>query len=87
MRLRTRGRAVRSPGRTGDRMLFVFCALAGVLVLATLVEIVYQLITNSSLAISHFGLGFLVHQEWNPHFGRLVPARGRADNAERFQAL
>lgn len=38
---------------------------------AGLVEIVYQLVSNAGPAISHFGLGFLVHSEWNPHFGRL----------------
>jgi phosphate transport system permease protein len=59
---------------TGDRVLLALCAFAGLVVLATLVEIVYQLISNSSPAISHFGLGFLGHQEWNPHFNRLGAA-------------
>jgi phosphate transport system permease protein len=74
LRLRARIGAVRGGGETGDRVLYVLCALAGLVVLATLVEIVYQLISNSNLAISHFGLGFLFHQEWNPHFGRLGAA-------------
>jgi phosphate transport system permease protein len=55
-------------------VLFGLCALAGLAVAAVLVEIVYQLISNASPAISHFGLGFLGHQEWNPHFGRLGAA-------------
>jgi phosphate transport system permease protein len=74
MRLRARAGAARRPGSAGDRALFALCAFAGVVVLATLGEVVYQLISNSSLAISHFGLGFLVHQEWNPHFRRLGAA-------------
>jgi phosphate transport system permease protein len=74
LRLRARVSAARRPGETGDLVLFGLCAVAGLVVLATLVEIIYQLITNSSLAISHFGLGFLVHQDWNPHFGRLGAA-------------
>jgi phosphate transport system permease protein len=72
MRLRARG--ARASGQTGDRMLFWLCAFAGLVVAAILVEIVYQLISNASPAISHFGLGFLVHTEWNPHFGRLGAA-------------
>jgi len=65
---------VRGGGETGDLVLYGLCALAGLVVLATLVEVVYQLIGNSNLAIGHFGLGFLGHQEWNPHFGRLGAA-------------
>jgi phosphate transport system permease protein len=64
----------RGSSEAGDRALFGLCALAGLVVAAVLVEIVYQLISNASPAISHFGLGFLVHSEWNPHFGRLGAA-------------
>jgi phosphate transport system permease protein len=74
MRLRARASAARRQGSRGDRVLFLLCALAGLVALATLVEVVYQLISNASPAISHFGLGFLFHQEWNPHFGRLGAA-------------
>lgn len=66
--------AVRAPGKAGDRMLFGLCALAGLVVAAALVEIVYQLVSNASPAISHFGFGFLFHSQWNPHFGRLGAA-------------
>jgi phosphate transport system permease protein len=74
LRLRARVSAVGKGSATGDLVLYGLCALAGLVVLATLVEIVYQLISNSNLAISHFGLGFLGHQDWNPHFGRLGAA-------------
>jgi len=75
MRLRPRGaRSTTAPTQLGDRLLFGVCALAGLVVAAVLVEIVYQLISNASPAISRFGLGFLVHQEWNPNFGRLGAA-------------
>lgn len=64
----------RAGAQLGDRMLFALCAVAGLVVVTALVEIVYQLISNASPAISHFGLGFLVHSEWNPHFGRMGAA-------------
>jgi phosphate transport system permease protein len=60
--------------QTGDRVLYGLCGLAGIVVAAILVEIVYQLISNSSPAISKFGLGFLVHQTWNPHFNQFGAA-------------
>jgi phosphate transport system permease protein len=44
------------------------CALAGVLVVVTLVDVVYQLVSNGQLAISRFGLGFLGHTAWKPGF-------------------
>jgi phosphate transport system permease protein len=68
--VRAVGRGTRTGGQTGDRVLFWLCASAGVIVAATLVEIVYQLISNSTLSISHFGLGFLVHDTWNTHLGQ-----------------
>jgi phosphate transport system permease protein len=64
---RFRASRARGAGQTGDRVLFFLCASSGVIVAATLAEIVYQLISNSSLSISHFGLGFLVHDTWNTH--------------------
>jgi phosphate transport system permease protein len=48
--------------------MYSLCALAGVLVVVTLVDVIYQLANNGSLAISKFGLGFLVHSTWNPGF-------------------
>jgi phosphate transport system permease protein len=55
-------------GRLGDRVLFVLCALAGLVVVLTLVDVVYQLVSNAQPAISRFGLGFLWHTTWNPNF-------------------
>lgn len=64
---RAGGRA-RPAGRFGDRVLFALCALAGVLIVVTLVDVIYQLANNGNLAISRFGLGFLVHKDWKPGF-------------------
>jgi phosphate transport system permease protein len=60
--------------QTGDRVLYWLTALAGVVVAAALIEIIYQLIHNASPAISQFGLAFLFHQTWNPHFNMLGAA-------------
>jgi phosphate transport system permease protein len=49
-------------------VLFALCALAGLLIVVVLVDVVYQLIANGRLAISRFGLGFLVHSTWKPGF-------------------
>lgn len=68
-RLGLRARGGRDAGQTGDRVLFGLSALSGLVVAAVLIEIVYQLISNASPAISKFGPGFLVHQTWNPTFG------------------
>jgi phosphate transport system permease protein len=56
-------------GKTGDRTLYGLTAFAGLLVALVLVGIVYQLVTNASTSVSHFGLGFLVHTRWAPNFG------------------
>ena len=56
-------------GRAGDRVLFALCALAGIVVLPTLADVVYQLVSNAHPAISQFGLGFLGHTAWAPNFG------------------
>ena len=42
-------------------MLFALCALACLIVVLTLADVVYQLVNNARPAISKFGLGFLVH--------------------------
>ncbi len=52
----------------GDRMLYGLCAAAGLVALLILADVIYQLATNSQLAISRFGLGFLGHQNWAVHF-------------------
>ena len=58
----------RHAGRVGDRVLYGLCAAAGLIVVATLADLIYQLINNASPSISQFGLGFLVHSRWAPNF-------------------
>ena len=48
--------------------MFALCAAAGLLVVLTLVDVVYQLVSNGSEAINRFGLGFLTHSAWKPGF-------------------
>jgi phosphate transport system permease protein len=55
-------------GRIGDRVLFGLCALAGVIVAITLVDLAYQLVNNARPAIDRFGIGFLGHEAWSPNF-------------------
>jgi len=62
------GRRTRAASRVGDRVLFGLCALAGVLVVATLADLIYQLASNASPEIDRAGLGFLVHTRWAPNF-------------------
>jgi phosphate transport system permease protein len=59
----------RRASKVGDRVLFGLCALAGLLVVATLFDLIYQLANNASPAIDRFGLGFLWHSRWAPNFG------------------
>jgi phosphate transport system permease protein len=54
----------------GDRALFALCAVAGLVVVATLVGLAYQVFHQASPAISRFGLGFLTHGAWAPNFNR-----------------
>jgi phosphate transport system permease protein len=71
--------AMRPAGRVGDRVLLGLCALAGLLALAVLVEMVYQVVHGAGPAISKFGIGFLGHTAWRPNFGvfgALVPVFG-----------
>jgi phosphate transport system permease protein len=48
--------------------------MAGLLCLFVLGEVLYQVINGARPAISHFGLGFLVHSVWAPNFGRFGAA-------------
>lgn len=48
--------------------MLALCLFAGVLIVATLLDVIYQLAHNGNLAISRFGLGFLVHSSWKPGF-------------------
>ena len=68
---RARARArLNSIDRNGNRALYWLCAAACALLVITIAEIAYQVISGSSQAFSHFGLGFLVHTRWQPNFGR-----------------
>ncbi|MBV9364700.1 MAG: hypothetical protein JOY89_10695, partial [Solirubrobacterales bacterium] len=49
-------------------MLFALCALAGLLVVVTLFDLVYQLVKDATPAVSRFGFGFLGHTTWKPGF-------------------
>jgi phosphate transport system permease protein len=57
--------------RTADGLLRVLCALAALLALVIIAEIVYQVVSGARPAISAFGLGFLVHEVWEPNFEKL----------------
>jgi phosphate transport system permease protein len=48
--------------------MFALCALAGLLVVLTLVDVIYQLANNAMPASNRFGLGFLSHTRWAPNF-------------------
>jgi phosphate transport system permease protein len=48
--------------------MFGLCALAGLLVVATLADVVYQLANNATPAINRFGLAFLYKTRWAPNF-------------------
>lgn len=50
-------------------MLFSLCAIAGLFCVCVLAEVLYQVISGARPAISAFGLGFLVHQHWQPNLG------------------
>jgi phosphate transport system permease protein len=66
--------APRSVGRSGDRVLFALCALAGLLVVVTLADIVYQVVNNAQPSISRYRLGFLTNNIWAPNFAKFGAA-------------
>ncbi|QEC47831.1 phosphate ABC transporter permease subunit PstC [Baekduia soli] len=68
---RRRARARVTPrvnDRLGNSLLRGLAILAALLTCALILEITYQLVSGSRLALSHFGLGFLVHSQWKPNF-------------------
>lgn len=54
--------------RLGDAVLQCLCILAALLALLALVGIAYEVISGATLAIGHFGLGFIGHTTWQPNF-------------------
>jgi phosphate transport system permease protein len=54
--------------RLGDGVLRGLCVFAALLALLALLTIAYEVISGASLAIGHFGLGFLGHAVWQPNF-------------------
>jgi phosphate transport system permease protein len=75
----TTGRRFRD--RLGDNILYAVTALAGIGSVALIIAIAYKIFDGSSLAFSDFGLGFLVHEVWDPvhnQFGALSFIYGTA---------
>jgi phosphate transport system permease protein len=60
--------------RIGDGVFRALCGLAALLAIVLLVAIAYQLIDGARPAISHFGLGFLGTEIWQPNFEKLGAA-------------
>lgn len=61
-------------GSPGDLILYGVCVAAGIVAAATLIEIIYQLVSGARLSISVFGLGFLGHTIWAPNLSRFGAA-------------
>lgn len=57
-----------SADRIGDLLLHRLCVLAALLVVAVIVGIAYEMVSNASSAISRFGPDFLTHSQWAPNF-------------------
>src|SRR5437660_12143508 len=64
----------RAGDRIGDASLRTITLAAALATVVLLGAIVYKVFHLAHLAISHYGLGFLVHRTWDPvkdHFGAL----------------
>lgn len=67
-------RRVQFEGSVGDRVMRGLCIAGSIVVGLVLVDVIYQIVSGAMPAISHLGLGFLVHTAWAPnlkHFGAL----------------
>jgi phosphate transport system permease protein len=53
----------------GDRVLYALTAVAGLLTLVVLGEVLHQVISGAGPAISRFGLSFVWHSRWAANFG------------------
>ncbi len=60
----------RASHRVGDRVLHVIVILCALAVFGLIFGIFIQLVVDSRLALSTFGLKFLYSQEWDPAFGQ-----------------
>jgi phosphate transport system permease protein len=60
--------------RAGSKLLYGLCVGAGLLTVAILADVAYQVISGARLAISTFGISFLWHAAWAPNFGHLGAA-------------
>jgi len=60
---------VNPAGVTGDRILFGLCVFAGLLAVAVLCLVVYEVVSGAIPSISRFGVPFLVHSRWAANFG------------------
>jgi phosphate transport system permease protein len=58
--------------RLGDRLLLGLTGLAALVAIAVILLMLLKIISGASEAISHFGLGFLVHSIWNPSLSQGV---------------
>ncbi len=60
--------------RFGDALLKSLCAAASLLAVVILGAIFYQVLDGASAAFSQLGIGFLVHEVWQPNFGHFGAA-------------
>jgi phosphate transport system permease protein len=51
----------------GDRVLFGLCAVAALVALLVIAEVIDQVVSGASPAISRYGLAFVWHSEWKPN--------------------
>jgi phosphate transport system permease protein len=51
--------------RLGDRSLAILTATASIAIVALIALVIVDVVSKASPAISHYGLGFLVHDAWN----------------------
>jgi phosphate transport system permease protein len=51
----------------GDRVLFGLCAAAALIALLVIAEVIDQVVSGASPAISRYGLAFVWHSDWKPN--------------------
>ncbi len=52
--------------QVGDRVFFILCAVAAVLIVLVIAGLIFQLVVSSQDTIHRFGFGFLSSKEWDP---------------------